>query len=162
MQNLRNCLVFIFLLADFAGKAQCDCKSIPQNDSSIYLYCQPVYTAADSISKIQIGISGFGIDRFIHVSLAFNSDPQYFNSGLGIITEDDSSWICVLVQRQLKDIDGIPTANGLFSITPEELNRLRTKRIKSVTFYLEDGNMHTLNVEMISDNLSMQIDCINK
>ena len=140
--------------------SQCNCKQIEQDSGSFYIYCNPFISGTDSLGKIMIGISGLGSEKFIHAAFSFEQLPQNFSGGLGITTSDGASWICVLVQRQLKEIGGIATANGLFSITNDELKMIRDKKIQSVTFYLDDLEMLSLQVNYLQEDLNAQLNCL--
>ena len=101
---------------------QCDCDKIDQKNGTFYQLCKPILAAKDSgIGNFQLGISGLGPDRYIYMNIFYTSNPQLINGGLTITTNDGKGWICVLVQRDLKLVNNVQTATGLFVTSTNEL-----------------------------------------
>jgi len=144
------------------SKDICNCKEIDQGNGTTYVSCAPFLQSDNSIGLVKLGISGLGQDRFIHVNLGFDTEPQAINSMLTFTFTDSSTISCVLVKRDLSEIDGVETAYGLFVVSSLELNSLGTKKIISIEFRLIDNALRTFEVTYLSTDLESQIECIEK
>lgn len=153
-------LINILLFLSLSIFAQCDCDKIDQKDGTYYTKCKPFLIASDSNGTLRLGISGLGQFRFIHAILSFKTNPQIFNGGLNISAIDGNGWIGILIQDELKLVDSVPTAYGVYSIENWNLNWLENNKIQSITYYLTDGQHRTMNITYLGNDISNQVSCI--
>ena len=140
--------------------AQCDCEKVDQKNGTFYTLCQPFLSATDSMGEIKLGVSALGESRFIHLTISFAANLQVINGGLTIHTSDGKSWACVLVQRNLSEVDSVQTAYGLFVTSAEELALMQNNTVQSISFYLADGKERSVKVTYLSNNLPLQLACL--
>lgn len=112
------------------------------------------------MGEIKLGVSALGESRFIHLTISFAANLQVINGGLTIHTSDGKSWACVLVQRNLSEVDSVQTAYGLFVTSAEELALMQNNTVQSISFYLADGKERTVKVTYLSNNLPLQLACL--
>lgn len=158
MRNILITTILTLFVNSLYG--QCDCDKLDQKNGTFYTLCKPIITASDSIGEIKLGVSGLGQDRYIYMTISFKSNPQIINGGLTINTYDGKGWICVLIQRDLSQVDSIQTAYGLFVTTQEEMALMQNNSVKSISYYLPDGKQRTVNVTYLGNSLTKQIECI--
>jgi tetratricopeptide (TPR) repeat protein len=139
---------------------QCDCDKFDQHDGTFYTSCKPILSANDSIGELKLGVSGLGQDRYVHLTISFKTNPQIINGGLTITTNNGNAWICVLIQRDFYQVNGVQTAYGLFVTREEELALMQNNSVKSISFYLADGKKRSVDVSYLSNNLANQLECL--
>jgi tetratricopeptide (TPR) repeat protein len=155
------CLTILVSLFWFSTQAQCDCEKKDQQNGMFYTVCKPFLSATEAIGNIELGISGLGIDRYMHVTVSFTGHPMLFNSGLTLNTTNDEAIMLVMVQRNLKPTDTMSTGYGLFFAERPDLDRIQKVRINSISFMLEDGINRTVKVNYLKDSLHKDVICID-
>lgn len=138
----------------------CDCDKVDQKNGTFYTLCKPFLTAIDSIGEFKLGVSGLGQDRYLHMTISFKTIPQIINGGITINSNDGNSWICVLIQRDLIEVNNVKTATALFVTTKEEMALMQNNNVKSISFYLADGKQRTVNVTYLANDLTKQLECL--
>lgn len=160
--NMRRVLpaAFIVCFAMHQGFAQCDCKTLEQNNGQIYKKCSPFIRAEDSTGKLELSISKLQTSWLLYGTLTVADIKQQITGKLTITTSVGNVLYALMVDHAPLYIDGIPMFTSSFVTTDENLRIMQQEKIAAIQYTLNDGTTHLITeMEWLNDILQ-QMNCI--
>lgn len=142
-------------------KTSCDCQTMKREGVSV-IQCPPTPIAQDKSKEIGVAISSNGYDIYVATSVRFHNKALKINGNLSIRLKNNEILILELVNQKLSYIGDSEIAQGVFSLTNENKEKLESSDLMTISIVLGNNISHTLECIENSSVLRDQLICVNK
>jgi hypothetical protein len=153
-------LTLTLILAALLSNGQCNCEKIYRDDGTTVTQCNALPVAYDNTTEVGLAAASNGINKFVTVTVRFNSTAQDITGDLSIRLEDNNLMTFELINAGLSFIGNSQVAQGVFTAKETDIAKLKTSGIKIISFKLEDGLLRTYEASSNSDILKKQLTCM--
>lgn len=141
-------------------KTNCNCEKIKREDGTIVSECATLPVASDNSTQLGFAALSNGQEKFVSVTVRFKYTAQDITGNLTLRLEDNNLITMNLVNKGLSYIGNSQVAQAVFSTTLNQLKKIKSSSIKTISIKLGDGLIRTYKAEMNSDILQNQLLCL--
>ena len=126
--------------------------------SSVHKIMVPV--AYDNSTQVGINAASNGENIFITLTIRFQTTAKNIVGNLSLRLVDNNLLNFSYVNSGLSFIGNSEVAQGIFLIKETDIAKLKTSRIMTISFKLNDGLLRTYQVNTNADVLKSQVSCL--
>lgn len=155
-------IILLFILVHVADIAygQCNCEKINRDDGTIINQCSALPVAYDNSTQVGINAASNGENIFITLTIRFQTTAKNIVGNLSLRLVDNNLLNFSYVNSGLSFIGNSEVAQGIFLIKETDIAKLKTSRIMTISFKLNDGLLRTYQVNTNADVLKSQVSCL--
>lgn len=165
--NMKKAITFTFIIITFStmtqkvfGQCHSKCETINRFDGITVISCEPLPVAGDDNLEAAISLVSNGEEKFIALSVLFNSTTQKLSGNLIIRLKNNSMLQFTAVNSEMNIIGGRQLAQAIYRIDDFIINQLRNHLIYTISFRLEDQILRTFESDLNQGVIKEQLECL--
>jgi hypothetical protein len=123
------------------------------------IVCNPFPIGGDNSTQIGLAAAWNGEEVFITATIRFRSLAQNIGGNMTIRLEDNNMLVLPSVNSDLSFIGNSQVAQAVFSLTNEQLQKLKSSKLRVVSLDMSDGPRRVYEATMNKNILSSHIAC---
>jgi len=152
-------ITIAFLILSLKSFGQCNCQSFNKEGKSVSI-CDVKPIALDN--SLQVGISYGKVETkpIVTLSIRYRYSIKNIKSDITLSLNNGNMIVLPLQKSGSAYIGNNEVCQAIFTLGAAQKNKLLASPIKTISFYLDDGLFHTLEVTLNNDILQNQLKCL--